>query len=37
MSEKSLISDNQPVSFVEKFANSQAFAELFRSGMALVE
>jgi len=37
MSENSLISDNQPVSFGQRFANSQAFAELFRSGMALVE
>lgn len=37
MSENSPISDNQPVSFGQRFANSQAFAELFRSGMALVE
>jgi len=37
MSEKSLVSDNRPVSFGERLANSQAFAELFRSGMALVE
>ena len=37
MSEKSLLSDNRPVSFGERLANSQAFADLFRSGMALVE
>jgi regulator of CtrA degradation len=37
MSEKSLVSDNQPVSFGERLANSQAFADLFRHGMALVE
>jgi len=36
MSEKSM-SDLQPVSFGERLANSQAFADLFRDGMALVE
>ena len=35
MSEK-LLSDAEPVSFGERLANSQAFAELFRDGMALV-
>src|SRR3569832_160207 len=37
MSEKSLVSDNRTVSFGERLANSQASAELFRTGMALVE
>jgi regulator of CtrA degradation len=38
MSEKSLFSSQtQPVSFGERLANSQAFADLFRDGMALVE
>jgi regulator of CtrA degradation len=36
MSEKSL-SQAEPVSFSERLANSQAFADLFRDGMALVE
>ncbi len=36
MSEK-LLHDAQPVSFGERLANSQAFADLFRDGMALVE
>jgi regulator of CtrA degradation len=36
MSEKSW-SDTQPVSFGERLANSQAFSDLFRDGMALVE
>ena len=36
MSEKSF-SETQPVSFGERLASSQAFAELFRDGMALVE
>jgi regulator of CtrA degradation len=36
MSEKSL-SEAQPVSFGERLASSQAFADLFRDGMALVE
>jgi len=36
MSEKSLL-ETQPVSFGERLANSQAFADLFRDGMALVE
>ncbi|MBV8792991.1 MAG: DUF1465 family protein [Pseudolabrys sp.] len=36
MSEKSLF-ETQPVSFAERLANSQAFAELFRDGMSLVE
>jgi regulator of CtrA degradation len=35
MSEKP--SQAQPVSFGERLANSQAFADLFRDGMALVE
>jgi regulator of CtrA degradation len=35
MSEKS--SPAEPVSFGERVANSQAFADLFRDGMALVE
>jgi regulator of CtrA degradation len=37
MSEKSQFNDAQPVSFGERLANSQAFADLFRDGMALVE
>ncbi len=36
MSEK-LLSEAQPVSFGARLANSQAFADLFRDGMALVE
>jgi regulator of CtrA degradation len=36
MSEKSLF-ETQPVSFGERLANSQAFADLFRDGMKLVE
>jgi regulator of CtrA degradation len=36
MSDKS-VSEAEPVSFGEKLANSQAFAALFRDGMALVE
>ena len=36
MSDKSL-SEAAPVSFGERLANSQVFAELFRDGMALVE
>ncbi len=36
MSEKSLF-ETQPVSFGERLANSQVFADLFREGMALVE
>jgi regulator of CtrA degradation len=36
MSEKSL-SETQPVPFGERLASSQAFADLFRDGMALVE
>ena len=36
MSEK-MLSEAQPVSFGERLANSQAFADLFRDGMALVE
>jgi regulator of CtrA degradation len=36
MSEKSL-SGAKPVSFGERLASSQAFADLFRDGMALVE
>jgi regulator of CtrA degradation len=37
MSDKSSLSQSQPVSFGERLANSQAFADLFRDGMALVE
>jgi regulator of CtrA degradation len=37
MSEKPLISQTEPVSFGERLANSQAFADIFRDGMALVE
>jgi regulator of CtrA degradation len=37
MSEKSMMSEAQPVSFGARLANSQAFADLFRDGMALVE
>jgi regulator of CtrA degradation len=37
MSENSRLSQAQPVSFGERLANSQAFADLFRDGMALVE
>jgi regulator of CtrA degradation len=37
MSEKSMLSESQPVSFGERLANSQVFADLFRDGMALVE
>ena len=36
MAEKSS-NELQPVSFAERLANSQAFADLFRVGMALVE
>ena len=36
MSEKSF-SEVQPVSFGERLANSQAFADVFREGMGLVE
>ena len=36
MSEKSF-NETQPVSFGERLASSQAFADLFRDGMALVE
>ena len=37
MSDKSSLSEPQPVSFGERVANSQVFAALFRDGMALVE
>jgi len=37
MSEKSTLTAGRPVSFGERLATSQAFSELFRSGMALVE
>lgn len=37
MSENSLSHAHEPVSFGERLANSQAFADLFRDGMALVE
>ena len=36
MSEK-LLSETQPVSFSERLASSQAFSDLFRDGMGLVE
>jgi regulator of CtrA degradation len=34
---ENLLNEAQPVSFGERLANSQAFADLFRTGMALVE
>ena len=34
---ENLLSEAQPVSFGERLANSPAFADLFRVGMALVE
>jgi regulator of CtrA degradation len=34
---ENVLSETQPVSFGERLANSQAFANLFRDGMALVE
>jgi regulator of CtrA degradation len=37
MSDNSSLSEVQPVSFGERLANGQAFADLFRDGMALVE
>lgn len=37
MSEISTLTTNRPVSFGERLASSQAFSDLFRSGMALVE
>src|ERR671929_2328394 len=37
MSEKSQFNETQPVSFGVRLAGSQAFADLFRDGMALVE
>ena len=37
MADNSRLSEAQPVSFGERLANSQAFADLFRDGMALVE
>jgi regulator of CtrA degradation len=37
MSENPMLSPAQPVSFGARLANSQAFADLFRDGMALVE
>src|SRR5690349_18780024 len=37
MSDNSLLSAAQPVSFGARLANSPAFADLFRDGMALVE
>ena len=37
MSENSILSETQPVSFGERLATSQAFADLFRDGMGLVE
>src|SRR5689334_24842504 len=37
MSDKSSMIASRPVSFGERLANSPAFADLFRTGMALVE
>lgn len=37
MSEHSMVNPHEPVPFGERLANSQAFSELFRNGMALVE
>src|SRR5690242_19826884 len=37
MSDKSSLLTSRPVSFGERLANSPAFADLFRTGMALVE
>lgn len=37
MSESLFSNQTEPVSFGERLANSQAFADLFRDGMALVE
>lgn len=37
MSEKSPLNTNPPVSFTARLAGSQAFSELFRNGMGLVE
>jgi regulator of CtrA degradation len=37
MSEKPMMNESQPVSFGERLANSQAFADLVREGMGLVE
>ncbi len=37
MSEKLRVEAHQPVSFGERLANSQAFSDLFRDGMSLVE
>ncbi len=37
MTEKSRVSEVQPVPFGERLANSQVFADLFREGMGLVE
>ena len=37
MSDNFQFNEAQPVSFGERLANSQAFADLFRDGMALVE
>ncbi len=37
MSENSTFTANRPLSFGERLASSQAFSDLFRSGMALVE
>ncbi len=37
MSENSTLTANRPLSFGERLASSQAFSDLFRSGMALVE
>ena len=34
---ENMLSEAQPVSFGARLANSQAFADLFRDGMALVE
>jgi regulator of CtrA degradation len=37
MSDNNSLSQTQPVSFGERLASSQAFADLFRDGMSLVE
>ena len=37
MAENSILTEAQPVSFGARLASSQAFADLFRDGMALVE
>ena len=36
MSENSMLSETQPVSFGARLATSQAFADLFRDGMVVI-